>query len=160
MNKTAEKIFGNRVRVRVCGICIEEGKLLLACHAMGSRGKLWLPPGGEINMNECAEDALIREFEEETGLTIEVEKFMFVNEYKSGQLHAVELFFRVNRKGGKLTSGFDPELSDAQQIITKTQFVTFEEITIMDNEILHNILRGKISQDYLLNMTGYFKLCQ
>ncbi len=155
-----EETFGHSVRIRVCGICIEEGKLLLVNHAMGRKMELWLPPGGGINLNESAEEALIREFKEETGLNIEVEKFMFVNEFKSGVLHAIELFFKVKKTGGTLAKGFDPELSKGHQIINKVEFVSFKEIAIMEDEILHNILHGNISQEYLLNMTGYFKLWQ
>ncbi|HNP19929.1 MAG TPA: NUDIX domain-containing protein [Fulvivirga sp.] len=155
-----EEIFGNRVRVRVCGICIDEDKLLLVNHTMGPKKELWLPPGGGINFNESAEDALIREFKEETGLNIAIEKFMFVNEFKSGPLHAIELFFKVNVTGGALVKGFDPELSKGHQIIKNVGFVSFKEIVIMEDEILHNILHGNISQEYLLNMTGYFKLWQ
>ena len=60
--------FGNKLRIRVCGICIEENKILLVRHhSIGKSGILWAPPGGGMIYGETSEQALIREFVEETG---------------------------------------------------------------------------------------------
>ncbi|MBR4068282.1 MAG: NUDIX hydrolase [Clostridia bacterium] len=52
-------------------VCIREGKVLLARHTYGSgTGKLIIP-GGYVNMGEAPQDAVKREFLEETGVVIE-----------------------------------------------------------------------------------------
>ena len=73
--------FGNKIRVRVCGICIENAKILLVKHhALTKSGEFWSPPGGGMDFGESAENNLKREFLEETGLVVDVEKFLFVHE--------------------------------------------------------------------------------
>ena len=94
------KTFGNKTRIRVCGILIENDEILLVKHkGLGEKGYLWSPPGGEPRFSEDLESALKREFFEETGLLVEVESFLFLFEFIDVPLHAVELFFLVKKKG-------------------------------------------------------------
>ncbi len=54
----------------VAGVVIREGKVLLARHTYGGgKGKLIIP-GGYVNIGESPQDALIREFMEETAVTV------------------------------------------------------------------------------------------
>ena len=160
MNAVNE-IFGGKVRVRVCGICIEKNSILLIKHdKLGELDELWAPPGGGVNFNETMEDALKREFYEETSLKITVNKFLCVNEFHSGNLHAVELFFEVSILDGSLKIGLDPELNADQQIIKDAKFVTFEDLQLIPNKKRHNILQGSVNEEYILNMKGHFKLWQ
>ncbi len=55
----------------VTGVVIRDGKVLLARHTYGGgKGKL-IVPGGYIEMDETPEQALVREYLEETGICIE-----------------------------------------------------------------------------------------
>ena len=84
-------IFGNKLRVRVCGIFIQDDKILLVNHkGLTQTGNFWAPPGGGIHFGEPARESLAREFLEETGLKIKVGKFLFINEYISKPLHTIE----------------------------------------------------------------------
>ena len=60
-------------RPSVYGIMVHEGKVLFVI--MRSTGKLFLPGGG-CEIGERLEDALRREVREETGLEIEIERFV------------------------------------------------------------------------------------
>ncbi|MDE5604110.1 MAG: NUDIX hydrolase [Eubacterium sp.] len=54
----------------VTGVVIHNGKVLLARHTYGAGiGKLILP-GGYVDYNETPQDALVREYLEETGVTV------------------------------------------------------------------------------------------
>ena len=54
----------------VAAVCIKEGKVLLARHTYGGgKGKLIIR-GGYVEMGETPEDAVKREFLEETGVEI------------------------------------------------------------------------------------------
>jgi 8-oxo-dGTP diphosphatase len=148
--------FGNRLRIRVCGICVEDNKILLVKHhALGESGILWAPPGGGMTFGETAEDALKREFIEETGLTISIEKFLCVNEYLTPPLHAVELFFLVKKLQGTLKTGIDPELQQNNQIITHVEWLSFHTINTLPENSIHSILYGKNSTEDILNLNGY-----
>ncbi|MEM7299302.1 MAG: NUDIX hydrolase, partial [Bacteroidota bacterium] len=124
MSRQTENPFTNRVRVRVCGLLIQEGKVLLLKHdTIGSSGYLWSPPGGGVEFGESAHETLIKEFKEETNLTIEVGEYLFTNEFIGTKHHAIELFFHVHLVSGDLKLGFDPELPLDKQILTEARFI-------------------------------------
>lgn len=149
--------FGNRLRIRVCGICLEGNKILLVKHhSLGKGGTLWAPPGGGMHFGETAETALKREFIEETGLSVSIEKFLCVNEYLAAPLHAVELFFIVKKTGGTLQRGVDPELHKDLQIITEVEWMSFDQLKQLPPEALHSILHDVTDPQELLKRTGYF----
>jgi 8-oxo-dGTP pyrophosphatase MutT (NUDIX family) len=58
MSNQVHKIFGNKVRLRVCGICINNDGILLVNHRGLTQGDFWAPPGGGINFGETALNAL------------------------------------------------------------------------------------------------------
>lgn len=64
-----ERIHGGRhadgVQVRVGGVCIADGRALLQCP---EGDDLWFVPGGRVQTNESAEEALVRELREELGI--------------------------------------------------------------------------------------------
>ncbi|MBO3700845.1 NUDIX domain-containing protein [Roseivirga sp. E12] len=150
--------YGQKLRVRVCGICIKNDQILLVHHnPLGKTGSLWAPPGGGMEYSESAEEALTREFKEETGLTIEVEQFLFVHEYLDPPLHGIELFFLVNPISGDLKLGTDPELSTDDQILTQLGYFDLEVLRTEELESLHYVLQNNESIDVLINRKGYFK---
>jgi 8-oxo-dGTP diphosphatase len=149
--------FGNKLRIRVCGICMEENTVLLVKHhSIGESGILWAPPGGGMVFGETAEDALKREFLEETGLIISVEKFLCVNEYLTPPLHAIELFFVVNKTGGTLKMGIDPELQADKQIITELTWTAIDQIQHIPKNEIHSLFQNIKNKEDLSSLNGYF----
>lgn len=125
----AQQLYGNRIRIRACGICIENDRVLMIGHrAILGENTFWSPPGGGVEIGEMAEDALRREFLEETGLEIEVGKLLIMNEFVKLPLHGIELFFVVKKVGGKLTLGHDPEMNLSEQLIQKIEWLSLDEI--------------------------------
>ena len=150
--------YGNRLRLRVCGVCIEGNKILMIRHAgLGQAGEMWLPPGGEAEWGSSLTENLEREFREETGLKVSVGKFLFVHEHLQAPLHAVEIFFEVRKTGGSLVKGTDPELPDQQQIIKEVRFLDFAEFKSIGKERLHACFRHCHHPKELNKIAGYFK---
>ena len=125
------KTYGNRLRIRVCGICQDGESLLMVKHKMHANGNFWAPPGGGVEFGQTASESLIREFKEETGLLIRTGNLRFICELVKPPLHAIELFFEVYKNGGELLKGFDPEMSPEDQIIEDVRFMTFTEIMML-----------------------------
>src|SRR5690606_38420493 len=123
-----EKKFGRKLRLRVNGLLVEQDKVLLIKHRMAEDRYFWNLPGGGMEYGADVASNLQREFLEETGLEVEVEDFMFVYEFLEPPLHAVELFFEVKRMRGSLGLGTDPELSRENQIMTRLEFLSLDEV--------------------------------
>ncbi|MCU0438793.1 MAG: NUDIX hydrolase [Raineya sp.] len=153
-----ERIFGNKLRLRVSGICIETNRILLIKHTnLGEGGYLWSPPGGGLHFGESVESCLKREFEEETGFQVSMKRFLFVNEFLVPPLHAIELFFEVEIVGGTLLLGKDPEMQENSQIIKEIAFLNIETLQQEPSICVHSMFRDLKSIGELLEKNGYFK---
>ncbi|MDH5379850.1 MAG: NUDIX hydrolase [Cyclobacteriaceae bacterium] len=159
MQEIVKSNFGGRVRLRVCGLLIEDNKILLVEHSGLNESKsFWIPPGGGLNFGEKLEKALEREFLEETGIKIKTKELLFCNQHINLPLHAVELFFSVEKIGGTFKKGIDPELSDENQIIRSVKYVTIEKLLIIPDENKHEILKDLINFESILKKTGLLGL--
>ncbi len=98
-----------RQRVAVYGICRDQqGNILLtrAAPYLTVAGR-WFLPGGGINFGESPEDGLVREFSEETGLTVTIGPLLGVLsdtvELPDGtKLHTVRICYEVASWQGSL----------------------------------------------------------
>src|SRR5699024_7845294 len=105
-----------------------EAVLLIQLKSPVSGELIWMPPGGGIEFGELMKAGLKREFLEETGLEIEPQNFVFVNELVNPPFHAVECYFRVRKTGGNLKMGTDPELSEKGQVLKDLQWILIEKL--------------------------------
>jgi len=153
MTPEIAEIYGNKVRLRVCGLCWEEASLLLIMHNMGGND-FWAPPGGGVEYQETVKNALKREFLEEAGLDVEVGKFAFGCEFIKNPLHAMELFFEVKKVAGVLKSGYDPEL----QLIEKAKFLSWKEIKAIPEKSLHGIINKCADLDTFRQLRGFYSI--
>ncbi len=111
-SKTITTLYGDRVRLRVCGVLKYNDKVLLVNHShLNIENQFWNFPGGGVEQGETIEDALIREFREETEIQIKIGNLLHLNEYIAGKLHAVELYFNVNASNLAAKLGQDPEFN-------------------------------------------------
>ena len=149
--------FGNKLRVRVCGLCLDNDRLLMINHKGIKEENFWAPPGGGLEFGETIENSLKREFAEETGLDVEIQDFRFLCEFIDLPLHAIELFFIVKNKKGILKKGLDPEMMD-KQIIQAVKFMSWEEITGLNPESRHGIFSKIPESSKILDLKGHFKL--
>jgi len=158
IEESVEIQYGNRLRLRVAGVCIRNQRILLINHSgLNSENEFWAPPGGGLHFGESAIECLHREFREETGLQIKTDEFIKVIEYVNPPLHAIELFFKVTMIGGTMDKGSDPEVSNENQIIRDIEFLSFEELLQIPERKKHSILKGVKSFDDLYEKSGYSK---
>lgn len=157
MTDSVYETFGNKLRVRVCGLCMENDRLLMINHEGIKEGDFWAPPGGGLQFGETFEICLKREFSEETGLEIEIKDFRFVCEFIHLPLHAIEIYFLVEIKHGLLKKGFDPEMKD-NQMIQEVKFMSWNEINTLTAESRHGIFNMIPTSSKILDLKGHFKL--
>ena len=116
--------------VHVYGIAVDNGKVLVLPQFDGYD---W--PGGGMELGETIEEALKREYFEETGLKVELIKFLkiydcfFHHLYKNQDSQAILLFYLVKVVGGELsTDGFSEYEKDYAE---QARWVSIEELKQM-----------------------------
>lgn len=87
-------------RVNVRAIVWHNGKLLAVKHKSkdGGESSYWALPGGGLDPFESIVDGVKRELLEETGVTAEVGRLLYIQQHKSSRLHhdeELEFFFHV-----------------------------------------------------------------
>lgn len=154
MDPEIGKQYGNKIRVRVCGLCWQEGQLLMVNHRGLAPGNFWSPPGGGLEFGESVDQRLQKEFLEETGLQISKGQFLFACEFIQKPLHAIELFFEVEISGGILQKGDDPERS----MIEDVRFMTPSELVSLSQASRHGIFGLVRSPEDLKTLNGFFRI--
>lgn len=71
------KVGNEKFNYRVCAMIISDGKIL-AMH--DERSPYFYLPGGRVGMREAAEDAVIREVQEELGVTAKILRPLWLNQ--------------------------------------------------------------------------------
>jgi 8-oxo-dGTP diphosphatase len=150
--------YGNRVRLRACGLCWKDDALLMVNHRFLTSGDFWAPPGGGVEFGQSAQEALEREVKEETNVIISAGCLLFTCEFIKPPLHAVELFFEANHITGEPLLGSDPESATGNQIITAVAYLPYDAILKIPADERHGIFRLAKTADELRKLTGFYRL--
>ena len=87
------------MRVRVTGIVVEDGRVLLLNQDTDT-GRSWSLPGGKLEAGETLAQALVREMKEETGLDVLPGRLLYVCDHVPAEV--VHMTFEARRTGGTL----------------------------------------------------------
>jgi 8-oxo-dGTP pyrophosphatase MutT (NUDIX family) len=99
-------------RIAVRGILLIGDRLLLVNAYRGNESSLLCAPGGGAEPHTSLPENLVREFHEETGLTVEVGAPCLVNEFHAPDraFHQIDIYFRVRLVSGDPFGAWqDPE---------------------------------------------------
>jgi aminoglycoside 6'-N-acetyltransferase len=111
------------------GVCInEENQVLMVLQAAPDEEPKWTVPSGGIEGNETYEEACIREFEEETGLTVEiVSKLQDKNGMNAQYGISYDIqYFLVKQVSGELT------LQDPDEFILEIAWKSADELDSLE----------------------------
>ena len=73
---TQEEINSTNWSQSVAGVCLKDGKVLLARHTYGSGNGKLIIPGGYVKFGEVPEETLVREYLEETGVRVKAGRLL------------------------------------------------------------------------------------
>ncbi|MEM7033142.1 MAG: NUDIX hydrolase [Chloroflexota bacterium] len=93
------------IRLRVCVVVRQDDQILLVPHYRTDAGPIqWTIPGGAVEFGERLRDAAKREFEEETGLLVEIEDLFDISEVipPDRPWHSVTICFAAKIVGGHI----------------------------------------------------------
>lgn len=93
----------------VDGILVENGKIVLIKRAREPFKGMYALPGGFVEYGEKTEDAIVREFKEETGLDVQVSRLfgVYSDPERDPRDHTVTVVYELQKIGGKLRGGDD-----------------------------------------------------
>ncbi len=113
-------------RLAVRGLLLVENRLLLVNAYPGGESDLLCAPGGGVEPHKGLPENLVREFHEETGLTVKVGAPCLVNEFNAPErgFHQVDVYFRVSLVSG---DPFGP-WTDPEGIVTDRVLASREEM--------------------------------
>lgn len=91
--------------------------ILLVRHRKGNK-QYWVLPGGRLEYGETFHECAVREMSEETGLDIQVEKFLFLSEAiaPDRSRHIVNIYVLAKIIGGSMRLGREPVLAGVEFI--------------------------------------------
>ncbi len=105
--------YPERPIVGVAAVVIENGQVVLVRRGRPPAYGEWSLPGGAVELGETLQEAIVREVQEEIGLTVEVVELVavldriFVDEEGQIQFHYVLMDFLCRRRGGRLQASSD-----------------------------------------------------
>lgn len=114
-------------RLAVRGLLLLDNRLLLVnAWAKEKVSDLWCAPGGGVDRGHSLPDNLVREFHEETGLTVAVGAPCLVNEFHDpkGTFHQVDIYFHVSLVAGQLSDSW----RDPEGVVSERRLVTRDEL--------------------------------
>lgn len=146
-----------RFRVRAAAIILNNSReVLLVLHRSPITGEEWWTlPGGGIENDESAIEAVIREIKEECGIECKPKSLVYVREFIGGhqeKVHHVELYFTAEVDNYDIETGLDPELEE--QYIVESRFLSKEEIESADISVYPEVLKHRFWDDLESGFVG------
>lgn len=91
-----------RYGISAAALVVQEERLLLV-HHRAEGYDFWVPPGGGLQGHESIFECARRETLEETGLVVELDRILYVQEFWEPDYHFCKFFILGRRLGGDLT---------------------------------------------------------
>lgn len=132
MAETGNTDFGKSVS----GVLIRDGKVLLGRHTYGGGKGLLIIPGGYIQQGEAPEDAVVREFLEETGVTVRPGEILGIR----FNTHDWYVIFRVEYLSGEAVSDHD-ENSEVLWLDVK-EALSREDVPLLTKQAIMSATEG------------------
>lgn len=104
----------NMFRYRVAAIIIEDGSVLLA-DSIAKKDDYYYPIGGEVQMGETAESAILRKVYNKTGIHYDIDHLAVIHEnffnsteaLNAVECHELNFYYMMKQRGTKVLSGIE-----------------------------------------------------
>ncbi len=132
----------------VTGVLIKDNKVLLARHTYGNGKNMLIIPGGYVNYSETPQQAVVREFYEETRINIEPKEIIGIR----FNMHDWYVAFRVEYVSGEAKSDGDENSEVIWLDVGKA--LSSEEVPVLTKKLIESAVsgnRGFEHKDYEAN---------
>ena len=128
---------------RSVGVLIQNGKILIQREKNGTEYAL---PGGHVNVNETSEQAIIREYKEETGANISCKRLLWVEEsfwkWDEKDAHTIAFYYLVSLSDATAIPDRGDFFSQKDNCGIVLTWLPIEEVK--NTNIYPAIIKGKI----------------
>ncbi|MGX4687348.1 NUDIX hydrolase [Vagococcus sp. JNUCC 83] len=128
-------IGDSKFDVRACGILRQEGCVLTTIESDGTKTL----PGGAVKIGETSEQAVIREFKEEAGMTISVDSLLSVIEnrfmYEEKPYQQIIFVYEVSATSKENKDNHDEVVVEWSSIVDITSLKPHQLNDIIKNDI-------------------------
>jgi 8-oxo-dGTP diphosphatase len=131
-----------RYGISAAALVLQGDRLLLVNHREAGRYDFWLPPGGGLQGDESILDCARRETFEETGLTVDPDRILYVQEFVEPGYHFCKFFIFCSSFSGQLTLANRD--ADESWLVDAAFFSQQEMQSI---QVLPPVLRGQFWAD-------------
>lgn len=126
----------------VTGVVIKDGQVLLARHTYGGgKGKLIIP-GGYVNFGETPQEALVREYMEETGIVVRPENIIGIR----FNMHDWYIAFRAEYVSGEAVS--DHQENSEVLWIAVEEALSREDVPELTKKLIQSAAEGESGLQY------------
>ena len=131
-----------RYGISAAAIVIQDQRVLLVNHRQAESYDFWVPPGGKLEGSESIFECARREAFEETGLEVELERNVYIQEFVEGDYHFCKFFILCGSFAGDVTLAY---LVPEEDFLINARFVAQDEVATMT--IFPEILRDQFWAD-------------
>lgn len=133
--------------IRVGAVVDRDGSILLVRHQKPERAPYWVLPGGRLEPGETIPECAVRELFEETGLTVQFSKVLYVSEFMREGRHTVDITVRATADPDEEARlGSDPEVEEGSDPTLK-ELRWMEILGLREIELLPAWIRDRIVED-------------
>lgn len=127
------------------GVCInEKNEVLLVLQGVPGEEKKWTVPAGGVEGNETVEQSCIREFFEETGLTVQIVEKLHTRtgEYEDSAVSFEVTYYKVEVTGGAILLQEDDEwITDVAwkpiSELAQLEMAYADDVTLIESLAVH-----------------------
>jgi 8-oxo-dGTP pyrophosphatase MutT (NUDIX family) len=131
-----------RYGISAASLILNGKRILLVNHRQEGAYDFWLPPGGGLEGYESILDCARREAYEETGLTVDLDRIVYLEEYYEPGYHFCKFFILCCSYRGDLTL---VNRDQGETFLVDARFFSREELA--DLEVYPEVLRDRFWDD-------------
>ena len=136
-------------RISAGALVEQDGRLLLVRHRKPGAYDFWVAPGGGAQDDEALADAARREVREETGLEVQPERLVYVEEFHSPDTRYCKFWFTAALVGGSIdVTGPD---ATAEHIV---EAAWHDEASIRGLQVFPEVLESRYWRDRAAGFGG------